>query len=45
VIEARLLSDSQTEAEPEASDDPARPSLEVVSVEQLSVNGSKESLL
>jgi hypothetical protein len=45
VIEARLLSDSQTEAEPEASDDPARPSLEVVSVEQLSVNGSKDSLL
>lgn len=45
VIEARLLSEAQTEVEPEACDDPARPLLEVVSVGQLSVSDSKGSLL
>lgn len=38
VIEARLLSDAQTEAVPEASE-------EVVSVDQLSVSDNKGSLL
>jgi hypothetical protein len=45
VIEARLQSDSEAEAEPNSSDDPAQPLLEVVAVEQLSVSDCKGSLL